>query len=327
MIPRYNFQAKSLSQTINPIPVRLESIWPQKSPSFSAFSFKGGNPKRNRTPPELWERIDPAKEDPSVIEKGFLLSKNYNMKRKVQNLFLSSLSRNISHWNATESKEGISQIEVLSKKIQEENISLVKDPASETALCFSSLVYASYRILCLPVHNYHNYFETAPQELPKLEHYTSKKLLKTAVFSVIDQESSWLRSLQVINTISHSLQGKPNPNDVLFPLLKTWCRTRGEGFSHELLLEKQLHSVLVLNVRECFYYNFFKNQKMEYLTKIFCSAEQRLMEDLAKHASQPQVVMGFDVNFQVKGTLPTGQKECTFEFESIQMNNNLFPTC
>ena len=71
-----------------------------------------------------------------------------------------------------------------------------------------------------------------------------------------------------------------NPIPMLTSTVGIFGRIRGKGFDINTNEDQEYESYLFVNVKKCFFNDFFNNNKASYLTSLFCTAEQKLFEGI-----------------------------------------------
>ncbi len=173
-----------------------------------------------------------------------------------------------------------------SKILFQQNRQLVIDSASYGHLEFSTHILAAYQIL-LPLFN-DNQHETID-------------FIKTATLRAYD--SFQLRTCFKI--IFYYCKNNPKRLNTVF----SWMMSQyGSSFEWQTITLSEPKS-FSLDIQQCFYYNFFKLHRVEFLTPILCQLDSiwfRLIDD-SKH--------GLKFNTEIYQTQGYGAKTCKFPVE------------
>ena len=134
-------------------------------------------------------------------------------------------------------------------------------------------------------------------------HRATMDILETCVSSNLQQ---WLGAI----AFRLPLLVSDNSLAVLSSNLKILARLRGESFDFEFVEDNCWQSFLYMNVRKCFYHDFFNKNGASYLTGIFCAAEMQMLSGINANKNR--------LHFELRSTLPNGDRFCSFHFRKSE---------
>lgn len=199
-------------------------------------------------------------------------------------LFVSELKKELEKRAIRDAEKIIAGIGLLFESIFDNNKKLIQDGPSEMHLQMTSLVLAAYKVL-------EKYFNDSNQIIDII----------TPIF---------------IKPAQDSMQGliakfKEAPD--VFKLIVETSKMQeqylyGKTFTFEY--EKDNQQECLINIRKCFYYDFFKANNALALMNVFCEWDKVLIELLKKN--------DFGVNFDRPETLGYGADKCIFMVKRLR---------
>lgn len=157
---------------------------------------------------------------------------------------------------------------------------------------------ATYRTLIKHLHH----AETMKLLETRFSHNLHILWLKPALNFPAPDEILMLSKLTKIDHSRFSLQK-------LTSLLETGSRLRGIQFVFEFAEPRDSPgSLLHISVKKCFFHDFFQEKQLGFLTRLFCSAELKMLESAAKSRN---------LEFDSPKQKPDGAKYCHFRFNAM----------
>jgi len=216
------------------------------------------------------------------IEKGLVAGFRKN--------YFSALYQQLKKMIPKEAEDTIDEIKKRDQSIIQANQSWIVDPASEYHLLFTTVVLATYQVLLMKIKN-------------------RDTVLGIVRYSFLEAQQSKAAKAQFIKMVEKD----PDPYAMLVKVSK-YKEEKQYGKSFVFERERDDESNYFLNVKKCFYHDFFSANGASELTPVFCDWDNVWGDELKDGR--------FGVKFERPETIGYGGSVCRFQFTRTEKQNS-----